>query len=217
MALKIITTEDGSQSLYDEELNETYHSTKGARGESEYVFLKQGLEQLSIDNEQLVVLEVGFGTGLNAWLTWDWSQRNAKSVSMVSLEPFPIAEEVRKQMQLSADIRFNLMHGSEWDKPVKFTDTFTLEKRLSGIESLMELDKYHVIFFDAFAPSKQPDIWSSDNLRICYASLKKGGILVTYCAQGQFKRNLVEVGFEVEVLPGAMGKKEMVRARKIRD
>ncbi len=133
---------------------------------------------------------------------------------MVSLEPFPIPTEVRQQMDLSSDIRFNLIHSSEWEKPVKFTDYFTLEKRKSGIEELNELNEYDVIFFDAFAPSKQPEIWSADNLRICFASLKKGGILTTYCAQGQFKRNLVEVGFEVEVLPGALGKKEMVRAIK---
>ena len=218
MPLKIFTTEDGSQSLFDEELNETYHSTKGARSESEYVFLKMGLDCLGHEPRgeswKLSILEVGFGTGLNACLSWEWAEQNRTPIEMVTLEPFPIGLEIRKQMDLAKDIRFNLIHESEWNKPVKFSDHFNLEKRSLGLENVTDLNQYDVIYFDAFAPSKQPDVWSLDNLRKCFASLKNGGILTTYCAQGQFKRNLKEVGFEVEVLPGALGKKEMVRAKK---
>jgi len=218
VALKIITTEDGSQSLFDEELNETYHSTKGAQSESEYVFLQKGLDAWLGSNASctnpISVLEVGFGTGLNGWLTWKWTQQKSRSVDMVTLEPFPVGSSVRNEMDLAKDIFFNLLHGCPWEEQVRLSDYFKIEKRQARLENLKELNKYDVIFFDAFAPSKQPDMWSADNLRICFAALKNGGILTTYCAQGQFKRDLAEVGFEVEVLPGALGKKEMVRAKK---
>lgn len=219
MALKIITTEDGSQSLFDEELNETYHSTKGAKSESEYVFLEKGLdywlEKKPMAANPISVLEVGFGTGLNAWLTWKWTQQKGRSVDMVTLEPFPVGSPIRSQMDLAKDIHFNLLHGCPWEEQVRLSDYFKIEKRQARLEDLKELNKYDVVFFDAFAPSKQPDMWSANNLRICFASLKNGGILTTYCAQGQFKRDLAEVGFEEEVLPGALGKKEMVRAFKL--
>ena len=164
--------------------------------------------------DPISVLEVGFGTGLNGWLTWKWTQEKNRSVDMVTLEPFPVGSEIRGQMDLAKDIHFNLIHSCPWEEQVRLSDFFKIEKRQARLENLQELNKYDVIFFDAFAPSKQPEIWSTDNLRSCYASLKKGGCLTTYCAQGQFKRDLAEVGFDVEVLPGALGKKEMVRGFK---
>ena len=218
MALRIIKTEDGSESLFDENLNETYHSTKGAKGESEYVFIEQGLNfltSLRLNNQQPIsILEVGFGTGLNALLTWQWAENGKTTVHFYSLEPYPIPEDVRNEMDLKSDIRFNLLHEADWNRAVRMSDYFTIEKRIKGLEEMNKLDAFDVIFFDAFAPSKQPEIWSADNLLKCYGSLKSGGILTTYCAQGEFKRNLKYVGFEVEVLPGALGKKEMVRGRK---
>ncbi len=222
MPLKIIQTEDGSQSLYDEELKETYHSTKGARGESEYVFIRHGLEALSqskVNSRKSIagllhILEVGFGTGLNALLTWDWADRNETPIHFLTLEPFPIKESVWRQMELKEDHRFVKLHEANWNEVQEMSAYFTLEKRAEKLEEFKTTGPVDVIFFDAFAPSKQPEVWSIGNLRRCFNSLISGGILTTYCAQGQFKRNLAEVGFQVEVLPGAMGKKEMVRGRK---
>lgn len=220
MPLKIIQTEDGSQSLYDEELNETYHSTKGARGESEYVFLEMGVRSVTARRlrdckyQPLNILEVGFGTGLNALLTWDWADRNKTPIHFLTLEPFPITELVWSQMDLKEDQRFVKLHEANWNEAGETSVYFTLEKRMEKLEEFKANGTVDVIFFDAFAPSKQPEVWSIDNLRRCFNSLRSGGILTTYCAQGQFKRNLAEVGFQVEVLPGAMGKKEMVRGRK---
>ena len=209
MSLKIIKTEDGSQSLYDQDLNETYHSTKGAKSESEYVFIKHGLE--AIEKPVIRVLEVGFGTGLNAWLSWEWAERKNVKVDFYTLEPFPIPIELQTQMELNDDPQFNRIHETEWEKTTKLSDHFTLLKSTKGIESINLKSAFDVIFFDAFAPSKQPEIWKIGNLRNCFNSLESGGILTTYCAQGQFKRDMKEVGFELQVLPGALGKKEMVR------
>jgi tRNA U34 5-methylaminomethyl-2-thiouridine-forming methyltransferase MnmC len=220
MPLKIIRTEDGSQSLYDEELNETYHSTKGARAESEYVFLKMGLDffcQQSTDDsrQQIRVLEVGFGTGLNAWLTWQWAEQHDIHVHFHTLEPFPISMDLVKQMDMAADRQFLAVHEASWNKQSHFGDYFSLYKSTNKLEEAVFDTTFDCVFFDAFAPSKQPEVWSLENLQKCYAALHAGGILTTYCAQGQFKRNLAAVGFDVEVLPGALGKKEMVRGRWI--
>jgi len=217
--LKIIRTEDGSQSLYDEELNETYHSTKGARAESEYVFLKMGLDvmsqQLSVHSPQSIrVLEVGFGTGLNAWLTWKWAEQNKIPVHFYTLEPFPISLDLVKQMDLAADRQFLSVHEANWNEQTHFGDHFSLYKSTNKLEEVVFTTPFDCVFFDAFAPSKQPEVWSLENLQKCCDALQPGGILTTYCAQGQFKRNLAVVGFDVEVLPGALGKKEMVRGRK---
>jgi len=219
MPLKIIRTEDGSQSLYDEELNETYHSTKGARAESEYVFLKMGLDflcqQPTYDSRQQIrVLEVGFGTGLNAWLTWQWAEQHKIPVHFYTLEPYPISLDLVKQMDLAADRQFLSVHEANWNKQTHFGDYFSLYKSTNKLEEAVFNASFDCVFFDAFAPSKQPEVWSLKNLQKCHDALRAGGILTTYCAQGQFKRNLAAVGFDVEVLPGALGKKEMVRGRK---
>ena len=219
MAVRIIRTEDGSQSLYDEKLNETYHSTKGARAESEYVFLKMGLEamshQLIVERPQTHVLEIGFGTGLNAWLTWKWAVEKQLPIHFHTLEPFPVSMDMVREMELAADEHFLNVHEAKWNETTPLDTFFSLEKSTNKLEEVKLTGAYDCIYFDAFAPSKQPEVWSLENLQKCFKALKPDGILTTYCAQGQFKRNLTAVGFEVEVLPGALGKKEMVRGRKI--
>lgn len=216
--LKIIHTEDGSQSLYDDELNETYHSIKGAKSESQYVFIEKGLafftHLLSNDQCPISILEIGFGTGLNALLTWKWAEKEKTLIHFYSLEPHPISELILDKMALRSDAQFNQLHHANWNQKVQMGEYFVLEKWIKRLEELMEENRFDVIFFDAFAPSKQPDIWSIENLKRCYKSLKIKGILTTYCAQRQFKKDLSLAGFDVEVLPGALGKKEMVRGRK---
>lgn len=216
LSRKIILTEDGSQSLYDEELNETYHSTKGARSESEYVFIEQGLDHWleTCEKQEVTVLEVGMGTGLNAWLAWQWAEKQTLSVRYITLEPYPLDHELVKQLILYDDAPFQLVHAADWDEWQLLSDHFKLIKHQTGIENYAADTRADVIFFDAFAPSRQPDIWSMKNLKKCHELLHAGGILTTYCAQGQFKRDLSAVGFSVEILPGALGKKEMVRGRK---
>lgn len=221
MPIKIITTEDGSHSLFDEELNETYHSTRGALGESMHVFIKEGLKYWLSQNysDEAKILEVGLGTGLNAFITAQYAQTHNKKIHFTSLEPFPLKSEIYEKLNFhqSDEEKGGLLmsiHQSEWESKNEITESFSLFKTRSKLEQFDGSTKFDLIYFDAFAPSKQPEVWSLENLQKCHHLLSKGGVLTTYCAQGQFKRNLTEAGFKVETLQGAMGKKEMVRAVK---
>ncbi|WP_420576503.1 tRNA (5-methylaminomethyl-2-thiouridine)(34)-methyltransferase MnmD [Ekhidna sp.] len=220
MSIKIITTEDGSHSLFDEELNETYHSTRGARGESLHVFIKEGLEHWLSQNQadEIRIVEVGLGTGLNAFLTAQFAEQQNQKIHFTSLEPFPIEKEIFENLNYyeSEDERQLLMeiHETEWEKEVEISKNFKLHKTATKLERFSTSTPFNIVYFDAFAPSKQPEVWSLENLKKCNSLLQNGGVLTTYSAQGQFKRNLAEAGFEVETLQGAMGKKEMVRGIK---
>lgn len=218
--LKIITTEDGSHSLLREDLNETYHSFHGARGESEYVFVKMGLEYLLHEKgkTEIEVFEVGMGTGLNALLTLIFAKKGNVKIDYHTIEPIPVPEEIFSQLNYGSDdlTKDSLLriHEAMWEEQVSLFENFNLTKYQQGLQEI-EIDKeFDIIYFDAFAPSKQPEMWELSNIEKCFKLLKSGGILTTYCAQGQFKRNLKAAGFEIESLPGAMGKKEMVRALK---
>ncbi len=220
MPIKIIITEDGSHSLFDEKLKETYHSTRGARGESVHVFIKEGLEYWLQQNEseEIKVLEIGLGTGLNAFLTAQFAQEHHQKIHFTSLEPFPIEKDIYENLNYfeteGEQELLQKIHESNWESGITISSNFSLHKTVSKLEHLRTTQLFNLIYFDAFAPSKQPEVWSLENIQKCYNLLEKGGILTTYCAQGQFKRNLKEAGFEVETLQGAMGKKEMVRAVK---
>lgn len=220
MSIKIITTEDGSHSLFDEELNETYHSTRGARGESMHVFINEGLEYWLSKNQtnEIRILEVGLGTGLNVFLTAKFATSHHQKIHVTSLEPYPIEEDIYSKLNYyhSNVERQSLMyiHETTWGKTVGINTQLDLLKLPTKLEDFKSTELFQIIYFDAFAPSKQPEVWSLENLKKCYSMLEDGGVLTTYCAQGQFKRNLAEAGFQVETLQGAMGKKEMVRGVK---
>lgn len=220
MPIKLIVTEDGSHSLFNEELNETYHSTRGARGESMHVFIKEGLAYWLSKKQkyEVRILEVGLGTGLNAFLAEQFCKENNLKIHFTSLEPLPIKESVYEKLNFyeTEEERKLLLdiHQTDWEEDVNLSPNFTLFKTIHKLEGFSTDRSFDLVFFDAFAPSKQPKVWSLQNLEKCYSLLEKGGVLTTYCAQGQFKRNLAEAGFEVETLQGAMGKKEMVRGIK---
>ena len=220
MPIKIITTEDGSHSLFDEELNETYHSTHGARGESMHVFIKEGLEHWLSQNqaEKVKILEVGLGTGLNAFLSAQFASEKIQKIHLTSLEPFPIQKDIYENLnfyQSEEDKQLLLkIHESVWEKEVVISTHFFLHKTATKLEYFNNTTHFNLIFFDAFSPGKQPEIWSLENLKKCFLQLESRGVLTTYCAQGQFKRNLTEAGFKLETLQGAIGKKEMVRASR---
>ena len=221
MSVRIITTEDGSHSLFDENRKEAYHSTRGARGESMHVFIKEGLEAWSAanDKEDIRILEVGLGTGLNAFLTAIWSRtENNHKIHFTSLEPFPIKKELYKNLNyFNSEEEKELLlqiHETDWEVEVPLLPSFKLFKAASRLEDFKTLNPFDIIFFDAFAPGKQPEIWSLQNLKKCFFLLNPRGLFATYCAQGRFKRNLKEAGFTVETLRGAVGKREMVRGRK---
>ncbi len=223
--LKLIETEDGSHSLYVPELNETYHSFHGAYRESVHVFLLYGLDHWALhhpDQHPIRIFEVGFGTGLNAWLTLVWAEQNKVPVLYHTIEPYPVPEEIYKQLnytQIDESIShyqgyFQGLHEAAWDQGDAITPYFNMKKEKTTLEAV-QMYPTDVVFFDAFAPSKQPELWSKELLSKVAEAMKPGATFVTYCAKGQLKRDLQEIGLTVETLPGPPGKKEMVRAHKI--
>lgn len=219
--LEIQATNDGSPTLYRPDLDETYHSHKGALAESAYVFIEKGLAYLATGSCQktITVFEVGLGTGLNALLSAQFATKNSSKVHFHSVEPFPVPKAIYQQLNYAEDEKgkhlFLNIHTRPWGKEVAIGEHFSIYKYQQKLEDFNAPILADVVFMDAFAPSKQADVWALTNLEKCYGLLNSGGILVTYCAQGQFKRNLKACGFEIEVLPGALGKKEMVRAIKL--
>ena len=216
----IIVTKDGSHSLINEQLNETYHSTHGAIQESTYVFIEKGLREFGNGDARSVrILEVGFGTGLNALLAYQFAQTSATDVTYHTLEAFPLDKQIWSQLNYCDSLGmcdvFHRLHSVSWNESHHFPDRFTFRKNHSKLEEeILPSQGFDVVFFDAFAPSKQPDMWTREILsKVCQA-IAKNGIFVTYCAKGQVKRDLREFGLEVETLPGPPGKKEMIRARR---
>tara|TARA_R110001592_G_scaffold74233_1_gene225895 strand:- start:284 stop:961 length:678 start_codon:yes stop_codon:yes gene_type:complete len=218
--VKIIITEDGSHSLYHAELNETYHSFHGAVQESRHVFLKEGLDFLRSDlnPSKIRVLEIGFGTGLNAILTSEWAAAHQVKVDYTTLEPFPLKSEVYEALNYheffedkTAKERFLELHNAAWEKEFQQNEFFTLLKTESKLQDFIADSLFDIVFFDAFAPSKQSEMWDLEVIEKTVGLLDTNGAFVTYCAKGQLKRDLKAVGLTVETLPGPPGKKEMVR------
>lgn len=219
--LQIITTSDGSHSLLNTDLNETYHSVHGALRESIYVFIKHGLDFFieRSSSTSVRILEIGFGTGLNALLTLQRARETNASVHYTSLEAFPIQRDIWRALNYAEPLAllddFNKLHEAEWMKEVLLTNNFTLLKLHTTLQQEpLQPSGYDVIYFDAFAPSKQPEMWELPMLTKVVEAMKPGGVFVTYCAKGQLKRDLKSLNLTVETLPGPPGKKEMIRAVK---
>ncbi|MFT4899545.1 MAG: tRNA U34 5-methylaminomethyl-2-thiouridine-forming methyltransferase MnmC [Flavobacteriales bacterium] len=212
----IITTKDGSHSLMVPELNEQYHSIHGAQQEAEHVFLKMGLDYFEKDH--LAVFEVGFGTGLNTLLSCLWGRRNNVSLDYTSVEKYPVSAKEANQLNYGELVEqpelFNQLHTCDWEQKVDVTKDFSLSKLKLDLTKDELPRGFDVIFFDAFAPNKQPKLWTIEVFEKMYAILNEGGVLVTYCCQGEAKRTMLKAGFKVEKVPGPPGKREMLRAVK---
>lgn len=205
-------------------MNETYHSSHGALTESKHIFIQAGLRSYQDKHqpESVAVLEVGFGTGLNALLAMRYAMEHKVHISFVSLEPYPLGEAVYSSLNhpslfndAVAERQFLDLHQAEWNVSVPMNDYLALEKREERLEDFSDERSFDLIFFDAFAPSKQAELWTYEILEKTVGLMASSAVLVTYCARGQFKRDLAALGLEVETLPGPPGKKEMVRATKI--
>jgi tRNA U34 5-methylaminomethyl-2-thiouridine-forming methyltransferase MnmC len=218
--IEIIITKDGSHTLRNHFLDETYHSRHGARMESLHVFIKHGLEQVLESNApEISLLEVGFGTGLNAWLTAKRVLGAPVQLHYVALESYPVDESVWSKLNYAATSAdrelFQALHRVSWNTPVPVTANLTITKIHSMLQQVnFPTSAFDLIFYDAFAPNKQPEMWTSDILEKTATWLKPGGTWVTYCAKGQVKRDLKSAGLTVETLPGPPGKREMIRAIK---
>ncbi|MEN9699752.1 MAG: hypothetical protein RLZZ301_950 [Bacteroidota bacterium] len=219
MSIEIRITADGSPTLYVPELDETYHSQHGSVQEANHVFIQHGLTCFREFSEPIRILEVGYGTGLNALLTAQYASEKGLPIHYVGLEAFPISDSIWTQLnylqsQEGAALYASLMEAT-WNEAVHVFPGFTLEKRAQKLQEFSASTVFDLVYFDAFGPKAQSEMWALETLRIVYQALKTGGVLVTYCAQGQFKRALKALGFVVESLPGPPGKREMTRARKI--
>lgn len=220
MKRKIIQTADGSSSLLVEDWGETYHSRHGAIQEAQHVFIQNGL---SLFQEQSVaVLEIGFGTGLNAFITFLEAEKRQLKIDYVGVEAYPILKEEAEQLnyvtQLDAnqyDAQFELMHASEWGINTAISEYFTLTKRQQYFNEIDDKNRFELIYFDAFGFQYQPELWSVEIFRKMFEALKPNGILVTYACRGPIKRAMQEAGFSTRKLAGPPGKREMLKAEKI--
>jgi tRNA U34 5-methylaminomethyl-2-thiouridine-forming methyltransferase MnmC len=223
--LRLRQSRDGTPTLERTDLNETYHSTAGARVEALHVFIASGLEYAikgKTQPFQMRILEVGLGTGLNACLTFEWWMRqNLKGASLfyTGLEPYPIPEvfwpSLVQGFGVDAEI-FGAVHQAPWNQAQDLKG-ISLYKAQSTLQDWLEQDlldneKYDLVYFDAFAPSKQADVWAQELLGALSRMMQKGGVLVTYCSQSAFQNALTNTGWQVEILPGPPGKRQMVRA-----
>ena len=239
MIRKIITTSDGSKTIQIEVWNEQYHSIHGAIQEANHVFLKHGLrfflesnrntEGLSAQPEDsaiapkaepITILEIGFGTGLNAFLTLIEAEKQNQHITYRGIEAYPVSTAEIEQLNYvelisknHADV-FKKMHKVTWEVPHAITSKFQLEKQQTFFQDIKATDAFDIIYFDAFGARVQPDLWTEAIFTIMYKALKNKGVLVTYSAKGSVRRAMLAVGFTVDRLPGPPGKREMLRGTK---
>jgi tRNA U34 5-methylaminomethyl-2-thiouridine-forming methyltransferase MnmC len=216
---EIIVTSDGSTSIHLPEWDESYHSKYGAIQEAQHVFIKNGLSLFK--GQSVSILEIGFGTGLNAFITFLESKKTNQSIEYLGVEGFPVAADEVLQMnyvkQLNAEeweSEFKRMHEVEWEDPVTIDALFRLTKRKQLFAEIIDVNQFDLIYFDAFGYRVQPELWSVEIFTKMYTALKSGGILVTYACRGPIKRAMIEAGFQIEKLAGPPGKREMLRGRK---
>lgn len=220
MNTEVIVTSDGSHTLYVPHLQEHYHSVNGALQESDHVFVNMGLQ--AVRQSEIRVFEVGFGTGLNALLTALYALQQGQKVFYQAVERYPVIPEKLNELNYThllppeSKSLFKVIHQAAWGREEAVNEMFTLHKIQTDFTSHLfsESDAFNLVYFDAFAPDKQPEMWDEVLFKKLYDAMAIGGILVTYCAKGEIRRRLQRCGFSVERLPGPPGKREMLRALK---
>ncbi|WP_055445475.1 tRNA (5-methylaminomethyl-2-thiouridine)(34)-methyltransferase MnmD [Lacinutrix himadriensis] len=224
MKRNIIITEDGSTTIQIPEWNEQYHSTHGAIQEAQHVYIQNGLlHYVEINQaESISILEIGFGTGLNAFMTLLEAEKQNLSITYKGVEAFPVSSEELKQLnyvtQLDVSMRestFNKLHEVPWEAEAQITSNFQLIKAQKDFSEINEKEAFNIIYFDAFGAELQPELWTEEIFKSMYNALKENGVLVTYAAKGTVKRALRSVGFHLKRLQGPPGKRHMLRATKV--
>jgi len=221
MTRKVVLTEDGSNSIFSEEFNQNYHSRFGALQESMHIFIKAGLcSSLLLNLESISILEIGFGTGLNALLTYFKAKELNKKIYYETLELYPLTLQETAALNYphllpypNAKEIFTTLHTAKWEQQVKISDSFTLSKRhTSAINANYSPNRFHLVYFDAFSPEMQPELWTKEVFSSIYESMKDESLLMTYCTKGIVKQTLSALGFKIEKLSGPIGKREILRA-----
>ncbi len=221
MKREIITTADGSKTIQLPEWNEQYHSVHGAIAEALHVFIESGLQHWSSENpnKSIDILEIGFGTGLNAFLSLLVAKENKFHLVYSGIEAYPILDSEISHLNYAellkaSQTHFLALHQCKWEQLCKISKNFSLTKRKQLISEFADVDAFDVIYFDAFGPRVQPELWEEAIFAKMYTALRQGGVIVTYSAKGSVRRAMQAVGFLVERLPGPPGKREMLRATK---
>lgn len=222
MENKIISTQDGSHTILSEQFGVTYHSKYGAIQETQHVFVDAAFKLKLLSQKKIAILDIGFGTGLNVLMTWLEAKNHSAEVDYVAIEAYPLSADQAAQLNypdlLNLDEKdtyfFQQLHQSAWDEPTILAEQFTFTKCLKRFEEVDFEGLFDIVYFDAFAPNAQPELWETELLSKMYRALKPKGIFTTYCAKGAFKRNLKSVGFEVKKLKGPPGKREMTMGVK---
>ncbi len=219
MKREIIITNDGSTTIRIPEWDENYHSTHGAIQEAKHVFIKNGLHLFQNQNS-ISILEIGFGTGLNAFITF-LETLDKKKINYVGIEAYPISTEEIDQMNYVSELQaenfksiFKTMHNCSWENENEIASNFMLTKRKQFFQDIEDKNQFDLIYFDAFGFPLQPELWNETIFKIMYDALKVNGILVTYACRTSIKNAMINSGFKIEKLPGAPGKREMLRAKK---
>ncbi|MDD4602944.1 MAG: tRNA (5-methylaminomethyl-2-thiouridine)(34)-methyltransferase MnmD [Bacteroidales bacterium] len=225
MDLEILQTRDGSDTLYNSALNESYHSTFGAIQESRFIFIDQGLRSAfqTFQQEPLQILEIGFGTGLNAFLTQMEAEKTGRKVTFSSLEAYPLPPEIWQQLNyprqfypIDCTAQFYQLHQAAWNQPEDISAHFILHKMAVTLEVFTPKDNFfHGVFFDAFSPAVQPELWSESVFKKIFTGMKSRATLMTYSVKGSVVRALKSAGFTVEKRPGPPGKRHILCATKI--
>ncbi|MDF2186860.1 tRNA (5-methylaminomethyl-2-thiouridine)(34)-methyltransferase MnmD [Paraflavitalea sp. CAU 1676] len=214
-------TADGSATIAIPDMQVTYHSKHGAVQESEHVFLAAGLTPLLRQHTTLRIFEMGFGTGLNALLTLIQAASQQQMIHYQSVEAYPLEPAITDQLNYIEQLQrpdltdeFHQLHTSPWGQSTTITPWFTLVKFHTSLFDLPPIEPVHLIYYDAFAPGAQPELWTTDAFAQLFNLLLPGGVLVTYCSKGDVRRAMQAAGFVVEKIPGPPGKREMVRAHR---
>ncbi|OAB75789.1 tRNA (5-methylaminomethyl-2-thiouridine)(34)-methyltransferase MnmD [Cochleicola gelatinilyticus] len=221
MKREFFTTEDGSLTIHLPDWNEQYHSKHGAIAEANHVFIETGIHHFIAENKVMdfSILEIGFGTGLNAFLTCIEAEKKNLQIKYTGVEAFPVTPSEVTQLNYAellhaSEETFLKLHECSWETPSEITSLFTLIKQQKFFSEITEIEAYHLIYFDAFGARVQPELWTEEIFSLMFAALKSSGVLVTYAAKGSVRRAMQAVGFVVERLPGPSGKREMLRATK---
>lgn len=217
--IELQKTADGTHTLYLPAIDEHYHSTNGALQEAQHVYINAGFN--CCNKDEISLFEVGFGTGLNAFLTLLEAEKRGVRVKYVAIERYPLSSEFAKSLNYASLISpdsqflFDLLHECEWEREIEITPYFNLIKVNADLINYSFLQRFDVIYYDAFAPEKQPEMWQPFLFDKLYENANEEATLTTYCAKGIVRRALQSSGFVVERLPGPIGKREMLRARSI--
>ena len=219
MQRKIIKTADGSTTIQIEEWDEQYHSVHGAIQEANHVFIKQGLLFSCVQKTEIAILEIGFGTGLNALISLIEAERLNLNIDYVGVEAFPVAADELNQLNYVQELHtdadlFSRLHHTSWEVKHEISSYFNLTKQQKQFKEIQQKNQFDLIYFDAFGARVQPELWTEAIFKIMFEALKDQGVLVTYSAKGSVRRAMQTVGFMVERLEGPPGKREMLRAIK---